>query len=48
MAKCNTEIHLIPVETREQTLKKIRYYLPALTDKQLRMVFSFIWGLQKG
>ena len=36
------------VETREQTLKKIEFYLPKLTDAQLRMVCGFIRGVRRG
>lgn len=36
------------METREQTLAKINFYLPKLTDKQLKMVAGFILGLLKG
>ena len=36
------------VETREQTLKKIEYNLPKLTDAQLRLVSAFIRGIVKG
>ena len=32
------------VETREQTMKKIEFRLPQLTDAQLRMVSAFIRG----
>lgn len=35
-------------ETREQTLSKIEYHLPTLTDKELRMVSGFIRGIKKG
>ena len=35
------------METREQTLKKIEFYLPTLTDKQLRLVAAFIRGIRK-
>lgn len=35
------------METREQTMKKILFYLPTLTDKQLRMVAGFIRGIKK-
>ena len=35
-------------ETREQTLKKIEYNLPKLTDAQLRLVSAFIRGIIKG
>ena len=35
-------------ETRGQTLKKIDFYLPELTDEQLRMVSGFIRGILKG
>ena len=34
-------------ETRGQTLKKIDFYLPELTDAQLRMVAAFIRGILK-
>lgn len=34
-------------ETREQTLKKIEYYLPQLSDKELKMVSGFIKGIKK-
>ena len=34
-------------ETREQTVTKIEFYLPTLTDEQLRMVFRFIKGTKK-
>ena len=36
------------METREQTIQKIEFYLPKLTDDQLRMVAGFIRGIQKG
>lgn len=36
------------IETREQTMAKIDYYLPTLTDSQLRMVAWFIRGIKKG
>lgn len=32
-------------ETREQTLKKIAFFLPKLTNEQLRMVCGFIRGI---
>lgn len=35
------------IETREQTMKKITYHLPELTDEQLRLVSAFIRGLRK-
>lgn len=35
------------METREQTLEKIKFYLPELTDEQLRMVAGFIRGIKK-
>lgn len=35
-------------ETRGETLKKIDFYLPELTDEQLRMVSGFIRGILKG
>jgi hypothetical protein len=34
-------------ETREQTLAKIEFRLPSLTDAQLRMVDAFIKGIAK-
>ena len=34
-------------ETREQTLAKIEFHLPSLTDAQLRMVAGFIRGIKK-
>lgn len=36
------------METREQTLEKIHFYLPELTDGQLKMVAGFIRGFLKG
>ena len=36
------------IETRDQTLTKIRFFLPELTDVQLRIVVAFIRGLKKG
>ena len=35
------------IETRGQTLKKIDFYLPELTDEQLRMVAGFIRDILK-
>lgn len=35
-------------ETREQTMHKIDFYIPKLTDEQLRMVAGFIRGLSRG
>ena len=35
------------IETREQTMAKIDFYLPKLTDAQLRMVAAFIRGILK-
>ena len=35
------------METRDQTLEKIKFYLPELTDEQLRMVSGFIRGIKK-
>ena len=35
------------METREQIMHKITFYLPKLTDAQLRMVAGFIRGLFK-
>lgn len=34
-------------ETREQTLKKIAFYLPKLTDSELRLAAAFIRGMKK-
>jgi hypothetical protein len=34
-------------ETREQSLKKVEFYLQQLTDKELRMVAAFISGIKK-
>lgn len=36
------------MEKREQTLAKIYFYLPKLTDRQQKMVSGFIRGLLKG
>lgn len=33
-------------ETREQTMKKIEFHLPALTNEQLRLVAGFIKGVK--
>ena len=35
------------METREQTLAKIQFYLPKLNDRELKMVAGFIRGLKK-
>ena len=34
-------------ETREQTIRKIEFRLPTLTDEELRMVNGFIKGIKK-
>ena len=34
-------------ETREQTIRKIEFRLPTLTDAELRMVNGFIKGIKK-
>ena len=34
-------------ETREQTLAKLEFHLPSLTDAQLRLVAAFIRGIKK-
>lgn len=34
-------------ESRDQTLKKIEFHLPELTDAQLLLVSAFIRGLKK-
>ena len=33
-------------ETREQIMEVIQFYLPTLTDRQLRLVKGFIKGLK--
>lgn len=38
----------IETETREQTIRKIDFWLPKLTDEELRMVSAFIRGMKKG
>ena len=35
------------IETKEQILEIIQFYLPTLTERQLRMVRGFIRGLKK-
>ena len=35
------------METREQTMRKIEFYLSKLTDKELRLVVSFMRGMKK-
>jgi len=35
-------------DMREQTLRRIKDYLPELTEKELRLVYAFIRGLRKG
>ena len=35
------------METREQTIQKIEFHLPKLTDAQLRMAAGFIRGILK-
>jgi hypothetical protein len=35
------------METREQTLQKIEFYLPNLSDRHLRLVLAFIKGIKK-
>lgn len=42
------EVHKLNIETREQTMAKIEFYLPILTNEQLRMVSGFIRGIKKG
>ena len=34
--------------TREQDMEVIEFYLPTLTDRQIRLVKAFIKGLKKG
>lgn len=34
-------------ETREQTMTKIEFHLPSLTDAQLRLVAAFIKGIKR-
>ena len=36
------------METRKETMNKILFHLPTLTDEQLRMVSSLIRGIKKG
>ena len=38
---------MLHTETREQTMAKIEFHLPGLTDAQLRMVAAFIRGIKK-
>ena len=38
--------HKEEIETREQILEVIQFYLPTLTDRQLRMVKGFVKGLR--
>ena len=35
------------METREQTIHKIEFHLPTLSDEQLRLVAAFIRGIKK-
>lgn len=41
------EISTETTETREQILEVINFYLPTLTERQLRMVRGFIRGLKR-
>lgn len=41
------EEHKLNIETREQTMSKIEFHLPTLTDEQLHMVYGFIRGIKK-
>lgn len=34
-------------ESREQTVKKLEFYIPRLSDKELRLVAAFIRGMLK-
>lgn len=34
-------------ETREQTIRKIEFYIPSLTDSELRLAVAFIRGMKK-
>lgn len=36
------------METREQTIQKIEYFMNNLTDAQLHMALGFIRGVLKG
>ena len=47
-AEAHKEGQMNNTETREQTVNKIEFYLPTLTDEQLRMVAGFIRGIKKG
>lgn len=40
-------VHMENEETRDQTMQKIEFHLPTLTDAQLRMVAGFIRGIKK-
>jgi hypothetical protein len=35
------------METREQTMRKIEFYLSKLTDRELRIVVAFLRGMKK-
>ena len=35
------------MEKREETISKIEFFLPMLTDSELRMVSGFIKGIKK-
>lgn len=35
------------METREQTMTKIEFHLPTLTDEQLRILAGLIRGMKK-
>lgn len=35
------------METREQTMSKIKFYLPTLTNEQLRIMAGLIRGMKK-
>lgn len=35
------------MQTREESIRKIEYYIPNLTDRELALVTAFISGLKK-
>ena len=43
-----TQIMKETTETREQIMEVIQFYLPTLTDKELRMLRGVIKGINKG
>ena len=43
-----TQIMKETTETREQIMEVIQFYLPTLTDKELRMLRGVIKGINNG